>query len=97
MRLENFVPHIVTGENNNSFVGMKIVGNFDSEDYEKDDILDLLKTLSIAKSSSKSEVKSFDSHNEGNDLAITSYIWIIEDYLRNGFFINSSNNGLFCI
>ena len=100
MKVENFVPHISTGEDDNSFVGMKIIGNqihfyfpesyhFDADDFERDDFLDLLKTISIAKSSSKDTTEAFDTRKEESGLALLSYIWIIEDYLRNGFLIST--------
>lgn len=100
MRVDNLIPHIATGEMDNSFVGMKIIGNqihfyfpesyhFDADDFERDDFLDLLKTISIAKSSSTDTTESYDLHKEENDLALLSYIWILEDYLKNGFFINT--------
>ena len=64
MRIENLVPHIATGEEDNSFVGLKTEGNqihfyfpesyyFDPDNFERDDFLDLLKTINIAKSFSK--------------------------------------------
>ena len=99
MKIDNLVPHIATGEANNSFVGMKIIGNqihfyfpesyhFDAENFERDDFLDILKTISIAKSTSMDMEGTYDSHRNDNDLAILSYIWIMQDYLKNGFFAN---------
>jgi len=100
MRIDNLIPHIATGEADNSFVGMKIKGNqihfyfpesyhFDADDFERDDFLDLLKTISIAKSSSADMAETFDSHKKESELALLSYIWILEDYLKNGYYINS--------
>lgn len=100
MKVDNLIPHIATGEVDNSFVGMKIIGNqihfyfpesyhFDADDFERDDFLDLLKTISIAKSSSTNMTESYDLRKEENDLALLSYIWILEDYLKNGCFINT--------
>lgn len=103
MRIDNLVPHIATGEDNNSFVGLKIVGNhihfyfpesyhFDSDDFEREDFLDLLKTINIAKSLSNDEAATYDSHVDESELALLSYIWIIEDYLKNGLYINTEKN-----
>ena len=100
MKIDNLIPHIATGEADNSFVGMKIIGNqihfyfpesyhFNTNNFERDDFLDLLKTISIAKSSSIDTSGTFDSHKEENELALLSYIWILEDYLKNGLYINS--------
>ena len=100
MRIDSLIPHIATGEADNSFVGIKIIGNqihfyfpesyhFDTDDFERDDFLDLLRTISIAKSSSADTAESFDTHKEESELALLSYIWILEDYLKNGYYINS--------
>lgn len=100
MRIDNLVPHIATGEADNSFVGLKIIGNqihfyfpesyhFNADDFERDDFLDLLKTISIAKSSSADTAETYNSHKEETELALLSYIWILEDYLKNGYYINS--------
>lgn len=100
MRIDHLITHIVTGEADNSFVGMKIIGNqihfffpesyhFDVDHFERDDFLDLLKTISIAKSFSADKVETYDSRQGKHELALLSYIWILEDYLKNGFYINS--------
>lgn len=99
MKIDNLTPHIATGEANNSFVGMKIIGNqihfyfpesyhFNADDFERDDFLDILKTISLAKSVSMDMAETYDAHRNDNDFAILSYIWIIQDYLKNGFFTN---------
>ncbi|MBP5349623.1 MAG: LlaJI family restriction endonuclease [Clostridia bacterium] len=96
MRIDNLFTHKVTGESGNSFVGLKIDGNhihfyypecyhFDPDHYERDDFLDLLKTISIAKHTAVDRVYANDHHAFGDDLALLSYIWIIEDYIKNGF------------
>ena len=102
MKIKNFHPHIVTGEIDNSFVGLKIVGNdihfyypeayhFEFTDENTDlrhDILDLLKTISIAKTHSKDSCSVYNIHNNYNNFALYSYLWIIRDWLYNGFYIN---------
>ena len=103
MRIANLIPHIATAEDNNSFVGLKIEGNyihfyfpesyhFDSDNFERDDFLDLLKTINIAKSFSNENAATYDSHIDESELALLSYIWVIEDYLKNGFYINTERN-----
>lgn len=100
MKIDNLIPHIATGEADNSFVGMKIIGNqihfyfpesyhFDADNFERDDFLDLLKTISTAKSSSTNMAETFAPYKEESNLALLSYIWILEDYLKNGYYINS--------
>ena len=103
MRIENLVPHIATGEEDNSFIGLKTEGNqihfyfpesyyFDPDNFERDDFLDLLKTINIAKSFSKESAETYDSHKDDGELALLSYIWILEDYIKNGFYIYSEKN-----
>ena len=100
MKINNLITHIATGEADNSFVGIKIVGNhihfyypesyhFDKDNYERDDFLDLLKTISIAKSRSKTHTNAFNSRVNESDYALLSYIWIIEDFIKNGFSTNT--------
>ena len=75
MNIDNLIPHIATGEADNSFVGMKIIGNqlhfyfpesyhFDADNFERDDFLDLLKTISTAKSSSTNMAETFSPYIE---------------------------------
>lgn len=100
MRVDNLFPHISTGEENNSFVGLKIKDNeihfyypesyhFNKDNFEIDDVLDLLKTISIAKTMSSDAVDTFDAHHNESDYAFLSYIWIVEDYLKNGYYRNT--------
>lgn len=94
MKLENFHPHISTGKDNNSFVGLKVLGNdihfyypesyhFDSNCFESEDVLDLLNTISLAKSFSEKHVDTYDATDSGNDSALLSCCWLIRDYLSN--------------
>ena len=100
MIISNLVPHIATGATDNSFVGMKILGNhihfyfpesyhFDPDNFEREDFLDLLKTISIAKSSSADVATTYDCRERSGELAFLSYIWVLEDYLKNGFYTNN--------
>lgn len=100
MIIKNLNFHVATGETDNSFIGLKIIDNqihfyypesyhIDTSDYERDDLLDLLITISIAKTCSSDTSNTFDSYINGSESALLSYIWILEDYLNNGFYINS--------
>ncbi|MCR4929091.1 MAG: LlaJI family restriction endonuclease [Lachnospiraceae bacterium] len=97
MIAKNLVFHASTGEDNNSFVGIKIIGNhinffypesyhFDENNYSRDDILDLLKTISIAKSTSQDNSDTYNSRKNDSELAFFSYVWMIENYLVNGLY-----------
>lgn len=101
MKLNNFHYYPVTGATDDSFVGLKIKGNqihfyypesyhFVGKDGEFDtkEILDLLKTISIAKIHSKESNTLYNSHNSDGGFALYSYLWIIRDWLNNGFYIN---------
>ena len=95
MNLEHFHSHKSTGEDNNSFVGLKVIGNeihfyypesyrFDSASFEPGDIWELLNTISIAKSVSDDKVSAYDSTHLDNDSALLSCRWLIRDYITNG-------------
>ena len=97
MKTCDLIPHITTGESDNSFVGIRIIGNevhfyypesyhFDPDSYDKDDVLDLLKTISIAKSKSQMDTTANNAREYETELALLSYVWIIEDYLKNGYY-----------
>lgn len=100
MKINNFHPQKSTGEDGNAFVGLRIRDNeiffhypeaydFNEEDYSRNDILDLLKTISIAKSSSDDvNGKMFSLSSANSELALLSYLWIIEDYVSHGLYID---------
>lgn len=86
-----------TEEENNSFVGLKIKENevifsypvyydFDETNLCVEDIISILNTISLSKSKSKSPAELCDTRNNNNDLALYSYIWLIKDYLTNGYY-----------
>lgn len=96
MKIENLIPHIVSGD---TFIGLKLLDNkihfyypetyhFDPDNYERNDFLDLLLTVGIAKSFSDGNAETEASRINGNELALLSYIWIIEDFMKNGFIFN---------
>ena len=101
MKLNNFKHYAVTGTTDDSFVGLKIKGdeiqfyypesyhlNHNDDDFNTEDILNLLKTISIAKTQSKEKNILYNSHSSEGDFALYSYLWIIRDWLNNGFYIN---------
>lgn len=99
-KIKNFHPHPVTGKTDDSFVGLRIKGNdihffypesyrFNEESPEvRMDIIDLLRTISIAKTSSIEPSKANNTTKEQGEFALMSYIWVIRDFLANGFYIN---------
>lgn len=98
--INNFFPHSVTGKTDDSFVGFRIIGNdihfYYPESYRFDmnaptvrnDIIDLLRTIDIAKTSSKDISKANNIVKQSGDFALLSYLWVIKDFLANGFYIN---------
>ena len=103
MMLEDLIRiHSVTGKIDDSFIGIKIRNSivdfyypetYDLADYITDlkqfrkDVLAILKTIEIAKTLSADKAK-IESSFSRNNFAMLSYLWIIKDYLENGFYIN---------
>ena len=89
-----------TGALDNSFIGIKIRGNnidfyypeayyLSDDDYKlKQDIISVLKTISIAKTKEKNSMEVFTSRVNDTDFALDSYLWVIRDFLANGYYIN---------
>ena len=98
--INNFHPHKVTGKTDDSFVGLKIIGNnihfYYPETYRFDinaptvrnDIVDLLRTIAIAKTSSSEKSQAHNQATVQGEFALMSYLWVINDFLANGFYIN---------
>lgn len=99
---ENLKLHSVTGKFDDSFIGIKIKNNiidfyypesYQLTDYKSDfkefrkDVLSILGTIKIAKTLSLNKTK-IESSLSNNNFAILSYLWIIKDYLNNGFYVN---------
>lgn len=99
---KNLILHSVTGKIDNSFIGIKIKNNiiefyypesYQLADYKSNfkefrkDILSILGTIKIAKTLSLNKAK-IESSLSNNNFAILSYLWIIKDYLNNGFYVN---------
>ena len=96
---EHLFLHNSTGEIDNSFVGLRIIGdnihiyhpecyslNIDSSDFTTE-ALNLLQTFSLIKTLSEDKGFSYVG-DSGGEFHIEAYIWMIADFLRNGFFIN---------
>lgn len=107
MKINNFHPQATTGEVDNSFVGLKIKGNDvffyypesyhfeydnDKKDYDVTAILNLLKTIRLGKTHNREHNVAYNSHRGDNEFAIYSYLWLIRDWLNNGFYINREKN-----
>jgi len=98
--INNLIEHASTGKDNDSFVGLKIKGNeihfFYPESYHfdknsktlKNDILSLLKTINLAKTRAKDKAEIYMSRVNDTDFALSSYLWVIKDYLKNGIYVN---------
>ena len=93
--------HKVTNKVDDSFIGIKIRNNridfyypetydFNESSIEKsrEDVLAILQTISIAKTHSNSKIKVESSFSNNEAIPLLSYLWIIRDYLINGFYIN---------
>ena len=93
--------HKVTNKVDDSFVGIKIRNdridfyypetyNFDETSIEssRKDVLAILQTISIAKTHSDSKTKIESSFSNNEAIPLVSYLWIIRDYLINGFYVN---------
>lgn len=99
-KITNLFAHSVTGKTDDSFVGIKIIGNeihlyypetyrFDpNSDFVRIDIINLLRTISIAKTASAETSRAYNSHTKNGEFALMSYLWVINDYLQNGFYVN---------
>lgn len=98
--ISHLVLHSVTGGVDDSFVGLKFDGNqihiFHPECYSissepsktRNEIIALIRTISIAKTASLERSKAYNTQNDGGDFALYSYLWMINDFLANGFYVN---------
>lgn len=95
----NFYP--VTNKIDDSFVGIRIHNdridffypetyNLDTSSVEKyrNDVIAILQTISLAKTHVPAKDKIESSFSNNRALPIVSYLWIIRDYLMNGFYVN---------
>ena len=98
--LQSVIYHSVTGKVNDSFVGLKFDGNdmhiyfpecysiSKDVDVARNEILALLRTIAIAKSASKEHSRVYNTQSSDGGFALFSYLWMIKDYLENGFYTN---------
>ena len=96
--MSNIIFHSVSNKINDSFVGIKVDGNdihlyhpqcySINKDSLKEDIINLIQTISIANTFSNDRSNIFNKKNIGSEFALNSYIWIIRDYLKNGLYQN---------
>lgn len=89
-----------TGENNNSFVGIKAVNNevkfFYPETYQlasddeerRKDILAILNTIQLSKTLTSGDSSFNKKYNQVENFPIDSYWWILNDYLTFGRYEN---------
>lgn len=99
-RINNLQTHPVTGKTDDSFVGLRIKGNsihlYYPESYHLDtdsidvryDVIDLLRTISIAKTTSIEPSQAYNMTKVQGEFALMSYLWVIKDFLANGFYVN---------
>lgn len=91
-----------TNEFGNAFVGIKVYNNkvdfhypesyevdYKNETQMKSDILALLKAISGFKKFISEERTSDPNFSHDSELALNTYIWIINDYLNNGIYYSS--------
>lgn len=89
IKINNFYPHATTNKADDSFVGIKFQGNeihfyypetfrfaMDSP-HVRSDILDLLRTISLAKTTSSQLSAAYNRNNGDGDFALLSYLWVM--------------------
>lgn len=100
---KKIVLHPVTNEEHNSFVGIRIkndeiylhypesydISSIDDKKAFRYDVINIIRTISLAKSKSSSHNTSDNGIARSEQFAIMSYLWIIRDFLSNGFYHNS--------
>lgn len=100
--MQNVNAWAVTGKVDDSFIGIKIkndrVDFYYPETYNiskmedissfREDVLAILRTINIAKTLTNDKSKIETNLSDNNSFALLSYLWIINDYLANGIYIN---------
>lgn len=99
---KKIVLHSVTNEEHNSFVGIRIkngeihlhypesyaLSAIDDKKSFRHDVISIIRTISLAKSKSATSTTSDNGIAQSDQFAIVSYLWIIRDYLANGYYRN---------
>lgn len=90
----------ITGKTNDSFVGIKCFNesikvffpeslNFsDSEVDKRREILALIKSISLAKTKNSDSASVNRIDDIGSEFVLDAYLWMINDYMSNGRYIN---------
>ena len=100
---KKIILHSVTNEEQNSFVGLRIrngeIHFHYPESYQlsdksdkkafRHDVVDIIRTISLAKSKAAINTNNESGIAQNDQFAIMSYLWIIRDYLSNGYYRNS--------
>lgn len=100
---KKIILHSVTNEEHNSFVGLRIKNgeihfhypeSYDLSDKNdkklfRYDVINIIRTISLAKSKTATNNLSDNGVHQSEQFALMSYLWIIRDYLSNGYYRNS--------
>ena len=100
---KKIILHSVTNEEQNSFVGLRIrngeIHFHYPESYQlakkedkkafRHDVVNIIRTISLAKSKSAINNNNYSGIAQNDQFAIMSYLWIVRDYLFNGYYRNS--------
>ena len=101
-KINNLILHSVTGKVDDSFIGIKIKNSlidfYFPETYDiaeehdiinlRNDIFAILRTISLANTFTESNEKVENKFSINGQFALMSYLWIINDYLTNGIYVN---------
>lgn len=100
---KKIILHSVTNEEHNSFVGLRIKNgeihfhypeSYDLSDKNdkklfRYDVINIIRTISLAKSKTATNNLSDNGVHQSEQFALMSYLWIIRDYLSNGYYRNN--------
>lgn len=100
---KKIILHSVTNEENNSFVGLRIrndeihfhypesysIADISNKKSFRNDIINIIRTIALAKSRTSTNNQSDNGLDSSEQFAIMSYLWIIRDFISNGYYRNS--------
>lgn len=100
---KKIILHSVTNEENNSFVGLRIrndeihfhypesysIADISNKKSFRNDIINIIRTIALAKSRTSTNNQSDNGLASSEQFAIMSYLWIIRDFISNGYYRNS--------
>lgn len=97
--MEQYKIKIINAKKATDFVGVRIDGynvnvhvpeafRYDSKNIKNSmpEIIQLLKSVRLATTIRKQDMKTSDSYEVGEVWSIDSYLWLINDYIDNGFY-----------